>query len=118
LCRQAPHIADDKIETPFIFVPILPRLTAEEFSSLKEVGNRPVERTIPDDRDRLIKIGYIREVVRYDGSLGALALTGRGLSRLALGQIDRQGCSDYSNGWPCLNVQSRYTVIFVVCQSR
>ena len=31
------------------------RLTADEFASLKEIGNRPMQRTIPDEhRDRLI----------------------------------------------------------------
>ena len=35
------------------------RLTAEEFASLKEVGARPMQRTIPDEyRDRLIAAGY------------------------------------------------------------
>jgi hypothetical protein len=64
-----------------------PRLTAEEFASLKEVGNRPRRRTIPDDhRDRLIKLGYIRAVVRSHEGISALALTGRGLRRLALGE--------------------------------
>ena len=62
-------------------------LTSEEFASLKEVGNRPMQRTIPDDhRDRLIAAGYIREVVRSSGSVNALALTGRGIKRLALGK--------------------------------
>jgi hypothetical protein len=62
-----------------------PRLTAEEFASLKEVGNRPMQRTIPDEhRDRLLKAGLIREIVRSYGSISALALTGRGLRRLAL----------------------------------
>ena len=62
------------------------RLSVEEFASLKEVGNRPPQRTIPDDhRDRLLKAGYVREVVRSDeGSM--LAVTGRGLRRLALGE--------------------------------
>ena len=63
------------------------RLTGEEFASLKEVGKRPMERTIPDaHRDRLIKAGYVREVVRSVESVSALALTGRGLQRLALGE--------------------------------
>jgi hypothetical protein len=63
-----------------------PRLTAEEeFASLKEVGNRPMQRTIPDDhRDRLLKAGFIREIVRSHGGISALALTGRGLRRVAL----------------------------------
>ena len=45
-----------------------------------------MQRTIPDDhRDRLLKAGYVREVVRTtEGS--ALAVTGRGLRRLALGE--------------------------------
>jgi hypothetical protein len=62
-----------------------PRLTAEEFASLKEVGNRPLQRTIPDEhRDRLLKAGYIREIMPSHGGVSALALTGRGLRRLAL----------------------------------
>ena len=59
-----------------------PRLTAEELASLKEVAKRPVQRTIPDDhRERLVKAGYVREVVRTNQGVG-LALTGRGLRRL------------------------------------
>ena len=62
-----------------------PRLTAEEFASLKEVGNRPMQRTIPDvHRDRLLKAGLVREIVPHHGGISALALTGRGLRRLAL----------------------------------
>jgi len=62
-----------------------PRLTAEEFASLKEVGNRPMHRTCPGDhRDRLLKAGFIREIVRSHGGISALALTGRGLRRVAL----------------------------------
>ena len=42
------------------------RLTAEEFASLKEVGDRPMQRSIPDEhRDRLIAVGYVREIVPY-----------------------------------------------------
>jgi hypothetical protein len=64
-----------------------PRLTAEEFASLKEIRNRPSQRTIPDDhRDRLIELGYIRAVVPSHEGINALALTGRGLRRLALGK--------------------------------
>ena len=64
-----------------------PRLTAEEFASLKEVRNRPSQRTIPDEhRDRLIELGYIRAVVPSHEGISALALTGRGLRRLALGK--------------------------------
>src|SRR5262245_4485309 len=60
-----------------------PRLTAEEFASLKEVGNRPMQRTMSDERrERLIRAGYIREVVAHSGGVSALALTGRGLRRL------------------------------------
>jgi len=63
------------------------RLSAEVFASLKEINNRPMQRTIPDDhRDRLIKAGYVREILRYDQSTSTLALTGRGLRRLALGE--------------------------------
>jgi hypothetical protein len=62
-------------------------LTSEEFASLKQVGNRPMQRTIPDEhRDRLIEAGYIREVVRHSEGVSALALTGRGIRRLALGK--------------------------------
>ena len=40
------------------------RLTPEEFAFLKEVGSRAVLRTIPDEpRDRLIKAGYVREIL-------------------------------------------------------
>ncbi len=64
-----------------------PRLTAEEFASLKEIRNRPSQRTIPDEhRDRLIEFGYIRAVVPSHDGVSALALTGRGLRRLALGK--------------------------------
>ena len=62
-------------------------LTSEEFVSLREVGNRPMLRTIPDShRDRLVAAGYIREIVRHSGSVTALALTGRGMRRLELGK--------------------------------
>jgi hypothetical protein len=62
-------------------------LTSEEFASLKEVGNRPIQRTISDEhRDRLIAAGYIREVVRHSGSVSALALTGAGIRRLESGE--------------------------------
>lgn len=61
-------------------------LTSEEFASLKEVGNRPMQLLIPDEhRDLLVAAGYIREVVR--GSTGvSLVLTGRGMKRLARGE--------------------------------
>jgi len=63
------------------------RLTSEQFASLKEVGNRPMQRTIPDEhKDRLLAAGYIREVVRGSDGVNALALTGRGIKRLALGK--------------------------------
>jgi hypothetical protein len=62
------------------------RLTAEEFASLKEVGNRPMQRSIPDEhRDRLIAVGYVREIVPYWG-VRTLALTGAGLTRLEAGK--------------------------------
>jgi len=62
-------------------------LTREEFASLNEINVRPMRRTIPDEhRDRLIEAGYIREVVAHSGQMSALALTGRGLKRLALGE--------------------------------
>jgi hypothetical protein len=41
------------------------------------------QRTISDEhRERLIRAGYIREVVAHSGGVSALALTGRGLRRL------------------------------------
>lgn len=62
-------------------------LMSEEFASLKEVGTRPMQRTIPiEHRDRLIAAGYIREVVRHFGAVSALALTGAGLRRLESGK--------------------------------
>jgi hypothetical protein len=62
-------------------------LTSAEFSSLKEISNRPMQRTIPDEhRDRLIAAGYVREVVRHSGGVSALALTGRGIRRLESGK--------------------------------
>jgi hypothetical protein len=62
------------------------RLTAEEFASLKEVGNRPMQRSIPGEhRDRLIAVGYVREIVPYWGPC-TLALTGAGLRRLEFGK--------------------------------
>jgi hypothetical protein len=46
-----------------------------------------MQRTIPDEhRDRLIAAGYVREVVRHWGSVGALALTGAGIRRLEAGK--------------------------------
>lgn len=63
---------------------VLPRLTSDEIASLKEVANRPMQRTISDEhRDRLLKAGYIREIVPPHRGIAALALTGRGLRRLA-----------------------------------
>ncbi|HTT49321.1 MAG TPA: hypothetical protein VMG39_15135 [Pseudolabrys sp.] len=62
-------------------------LTGAEFASLKEVGNRPMQRTIPAaHRDRLIAAGYVREVVRHSGDVSALALTGAGIRRLESGE--------------------------------
>ncbi len=62
-------------------------LTSAEFASLKDLANRPMQRTIPDEhRDRLIEAGYIREVVRHSGTLSALALTGAGIKRLEAGE--------------------------------
>ena len=58
-------------------------LTSAEFVSLKDVAERPMQRTIPDEhRDRLIAAGYVREVVHHSGNLSALALTGAGIRRL------------------------------------
>jgi hypothetical protein len=62
-------------------------LTKEEFASLKVVGTRPVQRTVPDEHlARLIAAGYIREVLPRFGGVSALALTGRGLRRLETGK--------------------------------
>ena len=62
-------------------------LTSEEFASLKDTATRPMQRTIPNEhRDRLVEAGYVREVVGHSGTINALALTGRGLRLLALGE--------------------------------
>ena len=79
ICRMRNHLSSSLRNNP--------RLTAEEFASLQEVRNRPSQRTIPDEhRDRLIELGYIRAVVPSHEGISALALTGRGLRRLALGK--------------------------------
>ena len=63
------------------------RLTADEFASLKEVGIRPMQRTIPNaHRDRLVAVGYVRAIVPYSGGVSALAVTGAGLKRLEAGK--------------------------------
>jgi hypothetical protein len=63
------------------------RLTSEEIASLQEAANWPMRRTIPNAQiDRLIEVGYIREVVARSGGISALALTGAGLRRLQLGR--------------------------------
>jgi hypothetical protein len=63
------------------------KLTAEEFESLKEVGTRPMQRTIPDEhRDRLVAAGYVRAIVPYSAGVSALVLTGAGLRRLEAGK--------------------------------
>ena len=63
------------------------KLTPEKFASLQEVGTRPTQRTIPEDhRDRLVAAGYVREVIRKSGGVSALALTGRGITRQAVGK--------------------------------
>jgi hypothetical protein len=60
------------------------RLTADELASLREIASRSMQRTISDEhRDRLLKAGYIREIIPAHGGVSALALTGRGLRRLA-----------------------------------
>jgi len=57
--------------------PLLP----EEFVSLKEVSRGLASRAIPDDhRDRLIALGYLREV------LGGLTLTDPAQMQLAIGK--------------------------------
>jgi hypothetical protein len=62
-------------------------LTSAEFASLKHVAERPMQRTIPDEhRDRLIAVGYVREMVHHSGNLSALALTGAGIRRLESGE--------------------------------
>ena len=62
-------------------------LTKEEFASLKEIGNRPMQRTIPDNhRDRLIATGFVREVTGRCGDVSTLALTGAGIRRLEFGE--------------------------------
>jgi len=60
-------------------------LSPEEYASLKEVGNGPLQRPIPDDhRQRLIAMGYIRETkIQEVGN--CFALTGVGLRRLVTG---------------------------------
>src|SRR5215468_2582543 len=51
ICRMRNHLSSSLRNNP--------RLTAEEFASLQEVRNRPIQRTIPEDhRDRLIELGY------------------------------------------------------------
>jgi len=60
------------------------RLTADELASLREIASRSMQRTIPDEhRIRLLTAGYVREIMPAHGGIGALALTGRGLRRLA-----------------------------------
>ena len=62
-------------------------LTSEEFGSLKELADRPLQHTVPDKRrDRLIMLGYVREVVSRSRGISTLALTGAGLRRLASGK--------------------------------
>jgi len=66
------------------------KLTPEEFASLKAVGTRPIQPTIPDEHwDRLIAAGHVREIVRNFGAVSALELTGRRLTRLAAGKWTR-----------------------------
>jgi hypothetical protein len=61
-------------------------LTSEEFASLKEVGIGRMQHNIPDEhRDRLIALGYIREVVRV-GTGRALVLRVNGIRRLKSGK--------------------------------
>ena len=46
-----------------------------------------MRRTIPDKhRDRLVALGYIREVVPNSSGVSALALTGAGIRRLEAGK--------------------------------
>ena len=54
---------------------------------MKEVGTKPMQRTIPDEHiDRLIAAGYIREVLPRILNVSALALTGAGIRRLESGK--------------------------------
>ena len=61
-------------------------LTSEEFASLEQVSIKPMQHNIPDEhRDRLISLGYIRELVRV-GSGRALVLRVAGIRRLRSGK--------------------------------
>ena len=82
---RASQIAMAKLKPEPRFARRRVRLTAEEFASLKEVGNRRMQRTIPNEhRDRLIAVGYVRAIVPYSPGLSALALTGAGLGDWSL----------------------------------
>jgi len=62
----------------------MPPLTADELACLKKIENHPIHCMMPDGhRSRLLELGYIRELVSPKDTY-ALALTGRGLRRLAL----------------------------------
>ena len=63
-----------------------PRLTAEEFESLKEVGNSRTPTISDQHRDRLIATGYVRVVVPGPRGVSTLALTGAGRRRLEAGK--------------------------------
>ena len=64
-----------------------PRFARRRVRLTAEVGNRPMQRSIPDEhRDRLVAAGYLREVVPYSAGASALALTGAGLRRLEAGK--------------------------------
>ena len=63
----------------------LPRLSDEEFAALEEVGTRPVRMITDKQRDLLIALGYISEIVPANG-LSTLTLTGSGLRRLERGK--------------------------------
>jgi hypothetical protein len=56
-------------------------LTKEEFKALKQIGDARAEGTIPTKtRNRLIEIGYAKEV------LGGLVITEEGMLRIVMGK--------------------------------
>lgn len=62
-------------------------LAPDEFVSLKAVGKRPLQYTIPNaHRDRLIAAGYVREMTGRWNDISTLVLTGAGIRRLESGE--------------------------------
>jgi hypothetical protein len=56
-------------------------LTPEEFAALKQIGDARTHGTIPAKiRERLISIGYVKEV------LGGLTVTDEGMLRIVMGK--------------------------------